>query len=103
MAQTFEDLLCERDVLILDGAVGTELERRGVALPLPVWTGDAAVRAPGVLRGIYLDYLQAGVDIVTACTWRTQPYVLRAVGREAEAAALTRRAVDIAREACATA
>ena len=103
MARTFEDLLRERDVVILDGAVGTELERRGVPLPLPVWTGDVAVRAPEVLRGIYLDYLRAGVDLVTACTWRTQPYVLRAVGFEGHAAALTRRAVDIAREACATA
>lgn len=102
MARTLEDLLRDRDVVILDGAVGTELERRGVPLPLPVWTGDAAGRAPDVLRGIYLDYLRAGVDVVTACTWRTQPYVLRTVGREAEAAALTRQSVAIARAACVT-
>jgi S-methylmethionine-dependent homocysteine/selenocysteine methylase len=49
---------------------------------------------------VHLDYLDAGADIVTANTFRTTAYTLRRVGREGEAAGLTRRSVDTARRAC---
>ena len=86
-------------MIILDGATGTELQRRGFTTTA-VWTADAAVLAPDLLRNIHLDYLHAGADIVTANTFRTQPYALRAAGREAEAAELTRFTVELARDAC---
>ena len=100
MPNAFESLLAARGVLLLDGATGTELQRRGVPTPLPLWTADAAVRAPGVLQQIHLDYLEAGADVVTANTFRTTPYTLRKHGRESEAATLTLRSVEIARAAC---
>ena len=100
MPNDLERLLASRDVVILDGATGTELERRGMPAPLPLWTADAAVRAPDLLRQIHVDYLEAGADVLTANTFRTHPYTLRAAGREAEAADLTRRSVEIARQAC---
>jgi S-methylmethionine-dependent homocysteine/selenocysteine methylase len=103
MTSPFAQLLEDRDVVLLDGATGTELQRRGFATPLPLWTADAAVRGPDLLRRVHLEYLQAGADIVTANTFRTAPYTLRAAGREADAAAWTRRSVELAREACAVA
>jgi S-methylmethionine-dependent homocysteine/selenocysteine methylase len=93
-------LLAARDTIVVDGAIGTELERRGVAAPLPLWTGDAAARAPELLQRIHREYLDAGADIVTANTFRTAPYSLRKVGRDAEAAELTRTSVALARAAC---
>jgi S-methylmethionine-dependent homocysteine/selenocysteine methylase len=86
--------------VLLDGATGTELERRGYRTSLPLWTADAALAAPDLLRRIHCDYLEAGADIVTANTFRTTPYTLRRHGRENEAAALTARTVQVAREAC---
>jgi S-methylmethionine-dependent homocysteine/selenocysteine methylase len=92
-----------RDVMIvLDGATGTELQRRGFATNA-VWTADAAVHAPDLLRQVHLDYLAAGADVVTANTFRTQPWALRAAQRDSEAAELTRRSVALARAACTTA
>ena len=38
----------DRHVLILDGATGTELGRRGVDLSLPRWSTRALVAAPDV-------------------------------------------------------
>jgi len=98
-----ESLLAERDVVWLDGPTGTELERRGFQTRLPSWTSDAAERAPDLLRQVHRDYLDAGADVVTANTFRTHPYTLRKLGRESDAAALTRTTVALARETCAAA
>jgi homocysteine S-methyltransferase len=103
MAASFADLLATQGVVLLDGATGTELQRRGVPTPLPLWTADAAVRSADVLRRIHQDYLEAGADIVTANTFRTAPYLLRKLNREREAVELTRRSVEVARAACAAA
>jgi S-methylmethionine-dependent homocysteine/selenocysteine methylase len=100
MVDALARLLAAQDVVLLDGATGTELERRGFATPLPLWTAEAASRAPELLRQVHLDYLEAGADIITANTFRTNPYTLRRMGREAEAAALTEKSVALAREAC---
>lgn len=103
MANAFEELLAARRLVVLDGATGTELERRGFVAALPLWTGDAAALAPDLLRQVHLDYLEAGADVVTANTFRTTPHTLRKLGREREAASLTARNVAVARDACARA
>ena len=101
MTSGFEQLLAARGVVFLDGPTGTELQRRGVPTPPPLWTADAAVAAPAILQQIHFDYLQAGADIVTANTFRTTPYTLRKMDREPNALELTKRSVAIAKQACA--
>jgi S-methylmethionine-dependent homocysteine/selenocysteine methylase len=88
--------------LILDGATGTELDRAGVNVSLPLWSARAIDDAPDVLRGIHEQYLRAGADIITTCTFRSTARTLRHAGladAEERAAAMTRRAVEIARAA----
>ncbi|MFM6172178.1 MAG: homocysteine S-methyltransferase family protein [Sphaerospermopsis kisseleviana] len=53
--------------LVLDGATGTELNRRGVDTGLPLWSANALTSDSGlnVLRQIHLDYLNAGADVIT--------------------------------------
>src|SRR6185436_4582172 len=58
--------------LILDGATGTELERRGVATFLPLWSARALDSDPELVRQIHADYVACGVDAITANTFRTQ-------------------------------
>jgi S-methylmethionine-dependent homocysteine/selenocysteine methylase len=90
--------LTER-VLLLDGATGTELDRRGVDISLPLWSARALIDAPDVVGDIHRDYLAAGADAVTAATFRTHRRTLTKAGLGDQAAALTRRAVEIARRA----
>ena len=97
----FSEWLAGADRVVLAGANGTELERRGLAAPLPLWSGDAAARAPGLLYAVHCDFLRAGADVVVANTFRSSAYTLRAAGREDEAASLTIDSVRIARAACA--
>ncbi len=89
--------------LVLDGATGTELERRGVATRLPLWSADALLRAPALVERIHRDYAEAGAEAITANTFRTQRRTLARNGLADRAAELTALAVRLAREACASA
>jgi S-methylmethionine-dependent homocysteine/selenocysteine methylase len=86
---------------LLDGATGTELNRRGVDTGLPLWSANALTTDAGlnVLRQVHLDYLNAGADIITTNTFRTHRRVL--VGKGFSARELTLRAVATAKEAIA--
>jgi S-methylmethionine-dependent homocysteine/selenocysteine methylase len=87
--------------LVLDGANGTELERRGVHTGLPLWSSHALLAAPDTVQAIHADYARAGVDVLTANTFRTQRRVLDAAGIGARAGELTRLAVELARAGAA--
>jgi len=87
------------DVTILDGATGSELDRRGVDVTLPLWSARAILDAPDVLEQIHREYLDAGVESITANTFRTHRRSLEQGGLGDRAAELTRRAVEIARRA----
>src|SRR3989304_5243571 len=96
--------LSHLDPLILDGATGTELYRRGVDTGLPLWSANALLTGEGsrVLQQIHTDYLNAGADILTTNTFRTHRRALAPSGNADRAFELTRRAVDIARAAIAS-
>ncbi len=88
------------ELILLDGAMGTELERRGIQTPLPLWSAAALRDQPDMVREIHEEYVRAGADVITASTFRTTPRTMRKAGRdEAEARVLTQRAVALAGEA----
>ena len=69
-------------VRLLDGAMGTELMRAGLDLPLPIWSGDVNLSHPDYVRKIHKAYLNAGADILTTNTFRTTPRAYRNNGFE---------------------
>jgi len=89
--------------LILDGATGTELERRGAPTRLPLWSAQALQRDPALVARIHADYVEAGAEIVTANTFRTQARTLARAGAGADAPGCARElsalAVALARGA----
>ena len=88
------------ETLLLDGAMGTELERRGIDTRLPLWSARALMTSPATVRQIHRDYLAAGADIITTNTFRTTARTLGRAGYPATSAAeLTALAVTLAREA----
>jgi homocysteine S-methyltransferase len=98
---TFLSRLAQPQKLILDGATGTELNRRGVDTGLPLWSANALLtdRDAQILRQIHEDYLRAGADIITTNTFRTHRRALAPSGNAHLALELTRRAVEVARAA----
>jgi methionine synthase I (cobalamin-dependent) len=101
---TFLTSLSQSSQLILDGATGTELNRRGVDTGLPLWSANALMnnRDAKILQQIHEDYLRAGADIITTNTFRTHRRALAPSGNADRALELTHRAVDIARAAIAS-
>lgn len=85
--------------IILDGATGTECERRGVPQLDHAWNGGAALSHPDILRQIHLDYLAAGADLVIANTFATHKHALEAAGVADDFEAYNRRGVELAVEA----
>ena len=100
-ASIFASLLDRGNRFVLDGATGTELNRRGVDTGLPLWSANALLndQSARILQEIHEDYLRAGADIITTNTFRTHRRALAPSGNAHRARELTRRAVDIARAA----
>lgn len=96
-----KERLTAAKTLLMDGATGTELNRRGVATDLPLWSASALITAPGALRQVHADYLAAGAQMITANTFRTHGRSLAAAGLQDRAWELTELAVRLAREAVA--
>lgn len=90
----------ESSIVVLDGALGTELERRGVATPGPLWSAAALQSAPEVVRQIHRDYANAGAQLHTANTFRVCADAFEAVGKsDIEGRAAAVQAVSLARDA----
>ena len=66
-----EDHINSGALVILDGAIGTELERRGVVMDDDVWCARAIVSDPEKIRELHVDYIGAGADVITANTFAT--------------------------------
>ena len=91
--------LAQGATLLLDGATGTELERRGAAMSHGAWCALATETDPGLLGAIHEDYIRAGADVVVANSFSNARHMLEMAGVGDKAAPLTRRAVAIARKA----
>lgn len=85
--------------VILDGATGTELERRGVPMHGDVWCGVATLSHGDVLRQVHADYIRVGADVITANTYASSRNMLGPAGLGDKVARVTTRAVELALEA----
>ena len=88
-------------LVLLDGPLGTELERRGQPLPPPMWSARALVEAPLLISQIHEDYAQAGAQVHTAATFRTTARALAGTEWAARWRELLELAVALCREAIA--
>jgi S-methylmethionine-dependent homocysteine/selenocysteine methylase len=80
--------------ILLDGAIGTLLEARGVPTPAPLWATGAVASHADRVAAAHRAYARAGATVHTAATFRASP---SAAGPRA--AALAAQAVSLARGA----
>jgi homocysteine S-methyltransferase len=95
----FLERLKEDRIVLMDGALGTELARRGFSLSSKLWSAAALIDDPGLVLAIHRDYALAGAELLTANTFRTHRRNLDAAGVGDRARKLTKVAVDLARAA----
>lgn len=85
--------------MVLDGALATELERRGADLNDALWSAKTLVEHPDLIRAVHLDYFRAGADVATTATYQaTFEAFARGIGHD-DAARLMCDAVALARAA----
>lgn len=57
-------------VIVLDGALATELERRGCDLNDPLWSAKVLMETPELIRQVHLDYFRAGADCAITASYQ---------------------------------
>lgn len=87
------------ETILIDGATGTEVGRRGVPELPNAWNGGAAVSHPDVLREVHRDYIRLGAEIVISNTFATCRHCLEAAGVGGDFELYNRRGVELAVEA----
>src|SRR5215211_937560 len=87
------------EIVILDGAMGTELQRRGVPMDDVAWDAAALATHPDVVREVHEDYIEAAADVITTNTFATARHVLQPAGLGHHFRSLNTRPVTLAREA----
>jgi S-methylmethionine-dependent homocysteine/selenocysteine methylase len=88
--------LDDGDVVILDGATGTELQRRGIAMDPSAWCGVASLDNQRILTEIHRDYIAAGSEVITANTFASSRAVLSQAGYGDRVEEINRAAVEAA-------
>lgn len=94
--KTFRDAIRE-EVLILDGAMGTLLQERG--LKAGQSPEELNLTMPDVVASVHKEYVEAGADIVISNTFGGSRFKLSHYGLEGRLAEINARGVEIARKA----
>ena len=86
--------------LVIDGALATELERRGHNLKDSLWSAKILLEQPDAIKQVHYDYFKAGADCAITASYQAtiEGFVKRGLN-EKEAVALIQRSVKIAIEA----
>jgi 5-methyltetrahydrofolate--homocysteine methyltransferase len=112
MSHTIEKLLQQR-ILILDGAMGTMVQRHKLTeadyrgARFADWHRDLkgnndllVITKPEVIKGIHCEYLAAGADIIETNTFGANATTLKAYGMESLNYELNKAGAALARAAC---
>ncbi|HEX9641519.1 MAG TPA: bifunctional homocysteine S-methyltransferase/methylenetetrahydrofolate reductase [Candidatus Krumholzibacteria bacterium] len=83
--------------LLFDGAIGTELYRRGVFLTSNF--EELCLTRPSLVKEVHRDYLKAGAEIITTNSYGAGRKRLEKFGLEEKVGEINRAAAEIAREA----
>lgn len=96
MRKAFRELLKDK-IVILDGATGTNLQKRG--MPGGVCPEQWIIEHREVLQGLQREYVAAGSDLVYAPTFSGNRIKLAEYGLADQVAVLNKTLVEISREA----
>ena len=95
-----EGILGRRSFMVLDGALGTEVSRRGFDTNDSLWSAKALYENPDLIRAVHRDYYDAGADVCTSASYQASVPAFLAKGfSRGEAEDLIRLSVRLAREA----
>jgi len=92
--------------LIIDGAMGTQLQQREDKIPKEAWEGNEGcnellnVTAPDIMREIFHAYLTAGADFITTNTFGSFAWVLDDYDIANRSYELTKAGAELVKQEC---
>jgi len=97
MMNPIETILNQQPAVVIDGALATELERRGYDLKDDLWSAKILLEQPQAIQQLHYDYFVAGADCAITASYQAtvQGFVRRGLN-EKEAIALIQKSVQIA-------
>lgn len=93
-------LLAKKKLLVIDGAMGTELEARGCRLNDKLWSARILMENPQLIHQIHLDYYRVGADFVITSSYQASVASYELCGLDETAAReLITKSVSLAKQA----
>ena len=90
--------LAAGETILMDGGMGSEIERRGLASPT-TWSGGPMLTHPELVRDIHQEYIVAGAEIIITNTFGTGRDMLEEGGIEDKVADANRLGIEAAVQA----
>jgi 5-methyltetrahydrofolate--homocysteine methyltransferase len=99
MTGTFLDRLRQREILVADGATGTNLQKVGLAAGMH--TEDWILDQPDKILELERAFVKSGADIILTCTFGATRVRMRGAAHAYEVLEINRQAAALARQAAA--
>jgi S-methylmethionine-dependent homocysteine/selenocysteine methylase len=88
--------------LILDSALGTELEHRGEYLPsfkTSIWSAYSLIHNPEIIKQIHIENIESGADVLTTSNYQATPELLKREPSAPDYTELAKRSLELCQEA----
>lgn len=85
--------------MVIDGGMGTELERSGVPMDQIAWSARAMLSHPDQVRSVHEHYIRAGAEVILTNTFSSARHILEAAGLGDQTITLNHCAVELALQA----
>ena len=99
MYQDLKARMLRGEPQLLDGAIGTQLQRMGIPMDNTAWCATALESHPDKVLAMHKFYLGYGADIITTNTFSSARHNYEPIGMADMTLALNRRAVELAIQA----
>jgi len=70
MTSLFETIIHKQGLVILDGALATELEKRGANLNHALWSAKLLTEDPNLIKKVHEHYLQVGANVISTASYQ---------------------------------
>ena len=94
-----KEKLDNNKLVILDGAMGSELEKKGAQMDKNLWCGTCSVEFPELVKEVHQDYIEAGSDVITTNTYACTPISMRNYGMASSIKEFNKKSVQLGKKA----
>lgn len=95
-----DEILQKQNMIVLDGALASELENRGCDLNDSLWSAKVLMEQPELIQQVHLDYFNTGADVAITASYQAtvDGFAQRGLDKN-QAIELIKKSVQIAKDA----